>query len=152
MPFIQAKSRVEGSILPDRSGGRRPPKLRWLACLVLLALVTTIAPASAWPSIEVGGSWKGSCDQGQTSTQGFTLTASCNAIDGSAHQSSLDITTCSQPPTAANIDGVLKCEAGLRNPPFAGDWYLSCAYEFVSGSVINAYCGDESGQLVQVAA
>jgi len=61
----------------------------------------------------VAGSWSASCTGG--SVYGNVLTAQCKTTTGMTVASSIDVTTCNQPPSVANINGKLVCENGVAS-------------------------------------
>lgn len=69
-----------------------------------------VRPPSAAP---IEGSWYLSCTK--ASLYQNVLSASCKTTTGLEVSTSLDVTTCNQPPTAANINGKLVCENGVAS-------------------------------------
>ena len=93
--------------LKTREASSKPPAFTDRA---LRARVAWNQPPAAAP---VPGSWYQSCSN--ASLYQNVLTASCKSTTGLDVTSSLNLTTCNQPASAANINGMLVCQSGTAS-------------------------------------
>src|SRR5665213_3482202 len=116
--------------------------------LIGFALASSLIAAPFVPAIAQAGppgSYQQSCRN--VTVRGNTLTATCTAPNGQWVRSRINLGSC-QNGDIANMNGNLQCNAvqgGYNGALPGGSYQMSCANEYLRGSMLTATCPSTNG-------